>query len=113
VASYHIRLLGLIFLISFISCKEKKAPEDLMQDRIKLTKYKKQIEEIYSMQNAIKNKVPELVQKLKVANTPREKGVIVTKIQSQEKKMKRFKEKINILKKKILELENKGVTPLE
>jgi len=113
VGYYLTHLLGLIFLINFVSCKEKKYSEAIMQDRIKLTKYKKQIEEVYNMQAVIKEKVPELIEKLKIANTPREKGLIVTRIQRNEKKMKKFKEKINTLKKKILELESKGITPLE
>jgi DNA repair exonuclease SbcCD ATPase subunit len=109
-----IRLLGLIFLISTsYSCKQKQNSEEHMQDRIKLTRYKKQIEEIYRMQNAIKEKTPALIERLKQANTPRQKGSVVTRIQRNEKKIRRFKDKINVLKKKIIELEQKGVKPID
>lgn len=111
--SYVFRLLGLVFWISFLSCSNKTTSAVLKEDRIKLTKYKREIENVYNIQNNYKNKIPVLLAKLKVANTPREKGKIVTQIQRFEKKLKRCKEKTNILKTKIIELENKGVTPLE
>ena len=110
---FHVfRLAGLLILTNFTACTSQKLIEEIKKDRIKLTKFKKQIEKVYYIQNNYKNKVPVLIAKLKVATKPREKGKYVTRIQRLQKKLKRCKEKINILKTRIIELENQGITPL-
>lgn len=108
-----IRLIGLIFLINLLACTSKNSDSKFKKQRIMLTKYKKQLDELVYMQKITKQNIPQLVAKLAKESQPRKKGTIVTNIQRVEKKMKRYQEKANILKTKIIELEKNGVTPLE
>lgn len=111
---YHVfRLLGLMFLINSFSCSSENIDPKLDQKRIMLTKYKRQLDELSYMQKITKKNIPELVAKLNKESQARKKGTIVTNIQRVERKLKRYQDKVNILKTKILELENGGVTPLE
>ncbi len=109
-----IRRLGLLYLISllltslfFSSCVSDDARRKARIKEATINKYNAKADELSKKISSLKSQIPALQQKIKVAVDPREQGKYVTEMQRIEGRLRKYKEKNDEIKRKMIELNNK------
>ena len=74
----------------------------------KYIKYTEKVEELTQKIRELKGRIPKLQEKLKIAIEPRQQGKYVTEIQKTERRVKRYIEKLDDYKRKLIQMKHGG-----